>query len=1086
MFNLLPNYAFKQLCCICLLIVCPFITSWAQQKNINGTIKDENGQGIPGASVVIKGTQTGSISDLDGKYSINVPEDKNTLVFSFIGFLKSEIEIGSSNTIDVTMKEETKLLGEVVVTALNFEEDPDNLAATSSKITSESVVKSGEASLISGMAGKASGLQISAQGADPGAGALIQIRGQSTITGNTQPLIILDGVPISNSIEGAGGGGVVQQSRLNDINPNDIASIQVLKGASAAALWGSRAANGVIVINTKSGKKGDKINIGISSTLSFDRVNTFHTGQNNFGQGINGNYSPTHPNSWGDKIADRSGAADVLDESGHFFEARDGTRYYPILQKNTQNTFVDHNFNQVYGTGTFMDNAINISSGDDKSAYYFSVGDLNQNGMMRGNNDYRRTTLRLNTSREFNDIVKITNRTGYTRSFSNRVGRGNNTSGAQLGLLRTPPDFNNEHYIGSYYEGPNATPIENRQRSYRRYLGNSPIPIFNNPLWTMYEPENTSLVHRFINSFDLEIKPVNWFTFNTRLGIDNYSDERKTYFPISDSAGSGEGYYSESITNESEVNLDLIGRVVKDISPAISTSLIVGFNVNDRKFVSTGGSMRSFLIPNSPPNFSNAIEENRTPENYTRNVRVARVYSNLNMSVRDALFINVSLAGESASTFGEMSDKTFYYPSSDIAWQFSQLGAISNSSFLNFGKLRASYGVVGVQPLPYRSNTTFAATSFSNSPWGDNINGSQFGNGAYLIDTELGDAELRPERKTEYEVGTDMRFLNNKLRTSITYYANTVEDLLIPVSLAPSVGFSSTYTNAATLENKGWEIDLGIDVISKGDIKWSLNGNFNRNRNTVSNLAGTESLILAGRADRADMRAVEGYQAGVFWGGRFERDEAGALVLNENNFPMAAPTSGVIGDPNPDWRGGFGTTLTYRKLTLDVLFETFQGGDFFGLTRGVMYTFGTHEDVGNEVVLDQTLTNYAGESFPAGSTVRGNIYDFGGGPVLLDQSYYTSLGSGLGSAPEQFIEDGSWTRLRAISLSYLINSAGFKNRTKFQSAEISVTGRNLFLWTDVSGIDPDTNYSGNIFARGYDYFNSPGSRSFLFSIKLNY
>jgi len=202
MFNHLPNYSIKQVCCICLLTLCPLMSSWAQQKNINGTISDENGQGIPGASVVIKGTQTGSISDMDGKYAINVPEDKNTLVFSFIGFLKSEIEIGASNTIDVTMKEETKLLGEIVVTALNFEEDPDNLAATSSKITSESVVKSGEASLISGMAGKASGLQISAQGADPGAGALIQIRGQSTITGNTQPLIILDGIPISNSIEG--------------------------------------------------------------------------------------------------------------------------------------------------------------------------------------------------------------------------------------------------------------------------------------------------------------------------------------------------------------------------------------------------------------------------------------------------------------------------------------------------------------------------------------------------------------------------------------------------------------------------------------------------------------------------------------------------------------------------------------------------------------------------------------------------------------------------------------------------------------------------------------------------------------------
>lgn len=1080
-----PTSFWRTIGLLCLLMCDPLVL-WSQDNVIKGIITDERDERIPGVSVIVKGTQTGSISDIDGNYTIGVSGSENSLIFSFIGYIKKEVEIGTSNIINVTMAEEAQLLSEVVVTALNFEEDPDNLAATSSSIKAESIVRSGEAGLIAGLAGKASGVQISSQGGDPGAGALIQIRGQSTITGNTQPLIILDGVLISNSIEGSGGGGVLQQSRLNDINPNDIASVQVLKGASAAALWGSRAANGVIVINTKSGKEADKISIGISSTISFDRVNTFHPMQENYGQGINGVYSPTHANSWGDRIADRSGLPDQVNQNSRFFEALDGTRYYPILQKNDQETYVDDNYTNTYGTGTFSDNAINISGGDAKSDYYISIGDLNQQGVMRGNNDYRRTTLRLNTSRKFNEYVKISNRTGYTRSFSNRIGRGNNTAGAQLGFLRTPPDFNNAHYKGSYYASPNATPIENRQRSYRRYLVDSPIPIFNNPLWTMYEPENITLVNRFINSFDMEIKPVEWFTLNTRLGLDNYTDERSTYAPISDSSGSGEGFYSESILTESEVNLDLIGRAVKDFGSNISTSLIVGFNVNDRKFVSTGGSMRSFLIPNAPPNFDNEIAENRAPQNFKRGVRVVRVYSNLNVGYKEVLFLNMSLAGESASTFGEMSDKTFYYPSSDIAWQFSHLSGLENSSVLSFGKLRASYGVVGVQPLPYRSNTTFAATRFSNSPWGDNLNGSQYGNGAYLIDTEVGDAQLRPERKTEYEVGADLRFFNNKLRTGITYYSNTVEDLLIPVSLAPSVGYSSTYTNAASLQNKGWEVDFGTTLVSKGDLRWEITANFNRNRNTVSNLAGTESLILAGREDRADMRAVEGYQAGVFWGGRFERNLDGTILLNENNFPLVDPTSGVIGDPNPNWRGGLGTTLSYRKFTLDILFESFQGGDFFGLTRGVMYTFGTHEDVGKEITLDQSMVNYAGKVIPAGSTVRGNVQDFGGGPVLLDQSYYTSLGSGLGSAPEQFVEDGSWTRLRAASLSYLLNSKGFRNLTRFRSAEFSVTGRNLFLWTDVVGIDPDTNYSGDIYARGYDYFNSPGTRSFLFSVKLNY
>ncbi|WP_221392453.1 SusC/RagA family TonB-linked outer membrane protein [Dyadobacter sp. NIV53] len=1050
-------------------------------------ISKDDGISLPGVNVIVKGTTTGTSTDTDGKYSIVVPSSESILVFSFLGFITQEVPVSDKSIWDIGLITDTKQLNEVVVTALGFKEIADRMASTTSKVTGESISKSGEANIISSLAGKASGVQISSQGSDPGAGAFIQIRGQSTITGNTQPLIVIDGIPISNSTVGTGEGGVVQQSRLNDINPNDIASVQILKGASAAALWGSRAANGVMIITTKQGKESNKINISYSSSLSIDKVNAFHPFQNTYGQGSGGKYSPTHANSWGDRIADRTGGADEVNTTGQFFEAQDGTKYYPVIKKNSKETFTDQNYNKVFGKGYFWDNSINLSGGNNKSTYFFSMGNLKQQGVLKGNSEYRRTTLKLNVSRTFNDYIKITNNAGFTNSASNRIQRGNNTAGAMLGLLRNPPDFDISDYKGNYYGSATASPILDRQRSYRLYLGSGVNPVFSNPLWALYEQTNTSKVNRFINSFEMTIKPmVDWFDLTTRVGIDHYTDQRLSYFPVNDTPGNGNGSFTESLITENELNLDIIGRATHKFNDDFSGTLIGGFNINDRQYFNIGGSLTNFLIADAPVSFTNSTAANRTPTNDRSHIRVARVYSTANLAAYESVFLNASIAGESASSFGALSDKTFFYPSADLAWQFSKISGLQNWDFLSFGKLRGSYGVVGVQPLPYRSNTTYEATTLSNSPWGDNLTGANYGNGAFLMNTELGDPRLKPERKSEYEIGADMRFFNNKLNVNFTYYHNKISDMLIPVTLAPSVGYASTYTNAATMENKGLEFDLNYSIIKKGDWNVSVNANFNKNKNTVTNLAGTESLYLTGREDRADMRAVEGQQAGVFWGGKFERTSTGSLSLDENMFPMASTTLGVIGDPNPDWRGGFGTSVGYKGFTLDLLFETFQGGDFASLTKGVMYTFGTHADVGKDVTLTQDLVNYAGKTFTAGSTVRGNIHDFGGGPVLLDEAYYTTLGSGLGSVAEQFIEDGSWTRLRQATLGYTLRSESFRKKTGLQSLEFSMTGRNLFLWTKLVGIDPDTNFTGNYYGRGYDYFNNPGNRSMLFSVKVNY
>ncbi|WP_338875213.1 SusC/RagA family TonB-linked outer membrane protein [Spirosoma sp. SC4-14] len=1060
----------------------------AQSRIIKGIVTsgDDNSP-TPGVNVVVKGTVIGVSTNAEGAYTISVPENQaknGVLIFSFIGMKTAEVPIGSKTSISVSLEHDATSLDEVIVSALGFKENADKLGSTAAKIEAKDIVRSGETGVINGMSGKAAGVQITRSAGDPGAGSYIQIRGQNTITGSNQPLVIVDGIPISNSTLGDGAAGVTQQSRLNDINPDDIASMQILKGASAAALWGSRAANGVIVITTKKGANSDKVNISYSSTVSFDKPNMLHPLQSNYGQGSDGVYSPTSAFTWGDKIANRAGGDDAVNMNGARFEAYNGKTFYPIITKNSKETFNDARRDMVFRTGTYIDNNLAISGGNEKGNFYLSVGDLRQKGIINGQSDYNRTTVRFNSERRFNDIIKATTNATYARTTSNRIQRSNSVNGLYIGMLRTSPDFDSRYYKGNYFSSPTASAIPNRQRAYRNYLGALANPIYNDPMWAIHELTNFSEVDRFILSSELLITPSKWFDVTVRGGIDANTDHRITNYPVNSASNSGLGTYNEEIYKESEMNGDIIGRAFKDFGKNITSTLIVGFNINDRKYLNLGGNMNTFIIADAPANFGNSLTSNDAPYRTTTHRRMARMYSTLNLGFFNQVFLNASVAGEAGSTFGSQTKSTFYYPSADIAWQFTQLPTLRESSLLSFGKLRASYGVVGVQPDAYRNTTTYVTASFAS--WANPLSGSGYGNGAYVRSSRQGDPYLRPERKTEWELGTDLRFFNNRLTAGFTYYQNRINDLLLDVAAAGSTGFTSKYTNAGSMENKGWELEMNYNLLSKKDFTWNILGNLSGNVNRVTNLAGTDIITLGGFSSTASTVAKVGYAMSSLYGGVYQRTETGSLQLNANGFPQIASQFGVIGNPNPNYRGGFGTNLSYKKVSLNILFETFQGGDFYTGTKGVLYYFGTHADVGNEVTLTQDLKNYAGKTITAGSTVRGAIKDFGAGPVLLDQSYYTSIGGGFSTLVEQFIQDASWTRLREVSVGYVINSPKFRQKSRLQSIDIRVTGRNPILWTKMVGIDPETALNGASNSRGQDYFNSPNTKSLLFSLKITY
>lgn len=1057
------------------------------QNIIRGTVSDINGP-LPGANVIEQGTTNGVSTDFDGNFQISV-QNGASLEISYTGYISQVIEVDSQSSFNILLEEDTELLQEVVVTALGFTEERDKQGSTSSIVSTKAVVRSGEATFQNALSGKAAGVSVARTSGDPGAGSRIRIRGANTILGSSDPLIIVDGSPLNSATTKIVNGGSSNTgainfgSRLNDINPADIASVQVLKGASAAALWGSRAANGVIVITTKEGRSGDA-KITFSSTYSFDEISERIPRQSVWGQGRNGQYSPRLAESWGDYIPDRSGGADTVDTSGGFFTAEDGTVYYPITAKNSRDTFIEQNFNAAFQTGTIWQNDLNMSGGNDKNTYFFSLSNLQQEGIIR-ESSYDRTNLRFNYNSKLNDWMSLSNKVAYIYTHSNLTQGNSNVGGIQLGHLRTPADFDNRDYIGTYTNAAGEE-FSRRHRSYRRYLGNNENPIYNNPVWTTKEQLSLNQVNRMTITPQITINPTEWLQIIARANVD-FADDRRTFFFPRGSAGSSItikrriGEYLEDEIATRETNFDFIGRGQFSLTDNIDLTATLGWSSNDRKYNRSSGSVSDFLVNVTKMTTAlNTSLEASSFENVKSFQKSNRGYAVLNFAFADELFVNLTGAVEAAST---MSD-SFFYPAADVAWNFTN--SAFDADFLSFGKLRVSYGIVGVQPSPHRFET-LAEGGFSYSTYSDPLVIDSFG-GGFRLDNNLGNPNLRPEMKTEWELGTDLRFLDNSLSFSFTYYSNTIEDILLNVTLSPSSGYSTQYGNFGEMKNNGYEIDLGWNAIQKQDLQLNTSLNWSRNVNEVTDLYGTPVVDMSSGASVKSV-ALVGHPLGTLFGTGSQTNADGSFILNDDGFPQLTSEFVVLGDPNPDWRAGLGINLTYKNFDLNVVVEHSQGGEFSPRTLHVLNRFGTTQETANRITLTEDLVNYSGNTIPAGTSVRGNIRDFGGGNVLLDESWYrTGIGGGFGDnqAYNFSIYDATWTKVRELSLSYTLDSASLKTNLGLQNIRFTLTGRNLININNIPGIDPEVNQFGTGNALGLDYFTNPQTQSTLLGVTFNF
>jgi len=516
-----------------------------------------------------------------------------------------------------------------------------------------------------------------------------------------------------------------------------------------------------------------------------------------------------------------------------------------------------------------------------------------------------------------------------------------------------------------------------------------------------------------------------------------------------------------------------------ELNENIKINYTIGTQFEINEFRNIGGVSTNFTNPYVTDLFifGNAEAADESPFKYIEEKRKSAVYSIVNAELYDQFIIDVGGRYERPSTVND----AVFYPTVSAGWKFSK-ALFPDSEILNFGKLRVSYGEIGIEPSPYLNTTSFAAYGLQSS-WGDALDAAQYGN-PFARSNVLGNPNLTVETKKETEVGIDLLMFDRRINFGATYYTNRTEDVILYLDLPSSTGYSYYYDNAATISNEGLEIELGGKIINKKDLTWDINLNWSTNKNLVEDLAGVKHVFLNGFTGTSS-QVVEGEPFGVLYGGRFLRDDNGNLVLDSNGFPQADPVDGVIGDPNPDWIGGLATSLAYKGFKFNVVLATSQGNEMWGGTEAVLKFFGINPETAVEATAPTDMVNYYGETIPAGTTFRGSIGDFGGGPVPLDVDWYTDLGGGFGAVSEQFVHDASWTKLREVSVYYTFPKKLLKN-SLIKGLQFGVAGKNLYTWTNFEGVDPEINLTGASKGRGLDYFTNPGTKSIMFITNVKF
>lgn len=1044
------------------------------QRTITGTVTDIGGETLIGANVLAKGSTLGTITDIDGTFSLSVPEGATSLVISYTGYETMEVDISNQSNVTVAMAE-GRILDEIVVTAGGLEKNKARLGYAIQNVDADDLVRSKETNLVNALNSKVAGVSVVSSSGSPGSSANIRIRGSVSINGTNSPLFVVDGVPIDNSEVGAGVGGVDQSNRAIDINPNDIADMTVLKGPSATALYGVRAANGAIIITTKKGVAGAP-KVSISAGYTIDQANKFPERQSTYAQGAPSGGAPTYLGpetangfSWGPAIADLEfdGATDYVFDNGGKLVAK-GTGNGVAARAYDPYTF--------FRSGNTYDLNASVSGGTDALTYYFSGGRLASTGIVP-NATFNRNTFRMNLETKISEKLTAGMGINFIQSGGYRVQRGSNVKGVMLGLLRNTPTFD----IGNGLEGQEAADEvstyvnpDGSQRSYRS-------GIYDSPYWTANKNPSTDDVNRVIGNVFLKYSILDNLSATYRLGVDNYSDRRNSAIDIN--PGRDVGSVSQSVLTNRDINSDLFVTYDQPISDAITFSVNAGINSYDHRYISQSSNGTTLAAPNFY-HISNATDV-QTFESFATK-RLFGAYGTVDLGFNDYLFVNLTARNDWSSILPADAN-TFQSYSASLGFAFTEALNI-NSDFLDYGKLRASIGKVGNDggdAFVYATTNYLNSASIGGDGFIDSNSFPNYGTNAFERDILLGNPTLRPEKTTTWEAGAELKFLKGRLGLDLNYFDSKSEDQIIAVDLSASTGFTNSVENAGVITNKGWEVILDGTPVRTRNFQWEVGINFTAMESTVESLKeGIDDIGLNGFTSTS-VDAVPGQPFSVIYGTGFQRSDAGDVIVGSDGYPLVDPTRQALGDPNPDWTLGFNNTFSFGNFSVGALFDIRSGGDVWCGTCGIMNYFGTSKqsaDERDDVVVFEGVQNVGTDSEP--------IYETNETAVALADpnaglgSYYR-VRYGFGGITEMNIYEASWVRLRNVSLGYTLPSEMFKN-SFIGGIDVTVSARNLWLSTDYPGVDPETNLTGASNGYGLDYFNMPNTKSYSATVKMSF
>ncbi len=1067
-----------------LLVSFLFLASnvWAQDRTISGNISsDEDGSGLPGVNVIIKGTTVGTTTDVNGSYTLDVPSDGGTLVFSFIGLASQEIEIGARSVVDVVMSSEVEELQEVVVTALGITKEKAALGYAVTSVGGSQLEARPEADIARLLRGKVPGVDITSQSGVTGTGTNIIIRGYSSISGSNQPMFVLDGVPIDASTysdRGFTSGGATASSRFLDLDPNNVAEVSVLKGLAATVLYGEAGRNGVILITTKTGQLGGpvgnkKIEVSFSQSYFVNKVASLPDDQDQYGNGWQNNAAAAFSN-WGAPFdqPNRNGLTDGTIKHPYdraiwhgVFPELIGARWKYQAYDNLQNFFVD---------GSQKNTSLGISARvGNNSSIKANYGWTKDDGYIPFN-EYTKHNFSLGANTQLSNGLKLTASFNYIESQAIKppTAPSRNSNSTQVSLfgnvMYTPRSWN---LFGLPYERPDT-------HGSVYYRGNNGMQ---HPLWTLHNAHDRDDVTRFIGNMGLSYEIADFLSISYRIGIDRTS--LMNNYMINKNGVQGYAVNGRYMTsNRNNVNYDqtvnLNGSV--ELNQDLDLSFLVGANLKSRNYeLHQINSSYQFIY-----NFFDHSNFNTTTANsYYLRENTYGAYANLSLSYKDYAFLEASARNDWTSTL-EPENRSVLYPSTSVSVLPLKALDINNEN-LNFLKVRFGFGTSAGYPSPYSTRGSLStSTNVFKTNSGTTLNSNSVSN-------FYANAGIKPEIHKELELGIEGKFLKNRVGIDISAYTKDSEDLIIDLELDQSTGYSSSTVNSASINNKGIEAIISVVPVQSSDFTWEIMGQFSKLKSEVLSIAdGISKVYVAGYTGRGNI-AIPGMPFGIMEGSTIARDYGSLDGLDHtqvhsddrlNYTPFLDANggytylgTGMIGDPQPDFVYGVTNTLSYKWATIRVQFDHQVGGDMFTTTVSTMTGRG---------ILGNTGFDRFVPVITSGLKLDGTPYTK---QTTANQHYWPNTGVFY---DEQSVYDASTMRLREVSLS-LVAPKSFLNGTPFGNASLTLSAQNIwhlaYNTPKDSNFDPEvSSYGTGNNVRGFDEMTGPTAKKYGATLSLTF